>query len=292
MGVMTGTTRLLGVMGDPIAHSLSPVMHNAALAEMGLDFVYVPLAVKPADLAVALEGLRAIALIGFSVTIPHKQAILPLLSEVDPLANAVGAVNTVRWTPQGWQGTNTDIFGFLSPLKALHRDWNNTSVLVLGQGGAARAVVAGCAQLGCPRIQVVGRNPDKLNQFQASWSSPEIQARLSVRPWGDLDQLLPEATLVVNTTPVGMPPQVNDSPLTSQQLALIPPGAIAYDLIYVPKPTLFLEEAKTHGLYTLDGLEMLVQQGAKALQLWTGQEVPVGRMRSALEQYLGLDRVR
>jgi shikimate dehydrogenase len=264
-------------------------MHNAALAEMGLDLVYVPLAVKAEDLAVALEGLRAIALVGFNITIPHKQAILPLLSQVDPLAAAVGAVNTVWWSDQGWQGTNTDVFGFLAPLKALERDWRRTPVVVLGSGGAARAVVAGCAQLGCPTIQAVGRDAEKLAQFQASWSLPEIQSRLSVHVWPTLDALLPQAGLVVNTTPLGMKPQVNASPLTPEQMALLPVGAIAYDLIYVPQPTRFLAEASARGLETLDGLEMLVQQGAEALRRWTQREVPVATMRTALQRYLGLN---
>lgn len=288
MSVITGTTRLLGVMGDPISHSLSPVMHNAALAEMGLDVVYVPLPVRGKDLAVALEGLRAIALIGFSLTIPHKQAILPLLSQVDPLAAAVGAVNTVWWTPQGWQGTNTDVFGFLAALKVLNQDWNTTPALVLGNGGAARAVVVGCAQLGCPSIHVVGRDAEKRAQFQASWSAVEIQTRLRVHDWESLGQLLPHAGLVVNTTPVGMKPKGNDSPLTTELIALLPERAIAYDLIYVPQPTRFLAEASARGLQTFDGLEMLVQQGAEALRRWTQQEVPVGTMRAALQRHLGL----
>lgn len=158
---ITGTTQLLAVIGDPVRHSFSPLMHNAAIARMGLDYVYVALPIKPADLAVALRGFGAIGLAGFNLTIPHKQAILPLLDGVSEVAQAVGAVNTVRWTGSGWVGTNTDVAGFLSPLIALGRDWSQTAAIVLGNGGAARAVVAGCSQLGCGAVHVVGAQSAK-----------------------------------------------------------------------------------------------------------------------------------
>ena len=170
MGVITGTTKLLGVIGYPVEHSLSPIMHNAALTSLSrnvgqrLDYIYVALSVGPADLATALAGFAAIGLRGFNVTIPHKQAILPLLDQVSAIAQAVGAVNTVWRTEQGWSGTNTDVQGFLAPLEG-QRDWQQTTALVLGSGGAARAVIAGCAQLGCKAIRVVGRDLQKLKYF-------------------------------------------------------------------------------------------------------------------------------
>ena len=146
--MITGSTRLLGVMGHPVEHSLSPIMHNAAIAHLGADFVYIPLPVAPDNLPKAIAGLEALGVRGFNLTIPHKQAIMPMLAEVSELAQAIGAVNTVWWTPQGWSGTNTDVAGFLAPLEALGRDWRSTTAVVLGNGGAARAVVAGCGQLG------------------------------------------------------------------------------------------------------------------------------------------------
>ncbi|NES23619.1 MAG: shikimate dehydrogenase, partial [Symploca sp. SIO3E6] len=149
MQLITGTTKLLGVIGDPVEHSLSPVMHNRAIASLGVDYVYLPLPIKPEDLAVAIAGFEAIGLVGFNITIPHKQAIIPLLSEVSDIAQGVGAVNTVYRTDGRWWGTNTDVAGFISPLQTLNRDWSQTKVVVLGYGGAARAVVVGCTQLGC-----------------------------------------------------------------------------------------------------------------------------------------------
>ena len=288
MQLITGTTKLLGVIGDPIEHSLSPVMHNAAIAHMGLDYVYLALPVKAADLGVAIAGFNAIGLVGFSVTIPHKQAIIPLLSEVSPVAKVVGAVNTVWRTDTGWSGTNTDVEGFIAPLQAYKRDWSQTTPVILGHGGAARAVVVGCAQLGCTKIHVVGRNVQKVSQFQQSWENASLPVTLNVHLWEELPQLLPQADLVVNTTPVGMYPHVQHSPLDVAAMQGLKKGAIAYDLIYTPNPTEFLRQAKQQGAITIDGLEMLVQQGAAALKIWLGQTPPVEIMRQSLQQYLGL----
>jgi shikimate dehydrogenase len=200
---ITGTTKLLGVIGHPVTHSLSPLMHNAALAQMGLDYLYVALPIAPDRLAEAVAGFGAIGLAGFNITIPHKQTIMPFLSEVSDLARAVGAVNTVWPTPDGWHGTNTDVAGFVAPLAAMTRDWAETTVVCLGNGGAARAVVAGCDQLGCRRIQVFGRSPEKLVNFHQSWQASPIALQLSVHPWADLASAIAGADLIVNTTPIG-----------------------------------------------------------------------------------------
>ncbi|MBD2120027.1 shikimate dehydrogenase [Trichocoleus sp. FACHB-262] len=288
MKLITGTTKLLGVIGDPIKHSLSPVMHNAAIAALGLDYVYVALPVAPSDLATAIAGFAAIDLRGFSITIPHKQAIIPLLNQVSDVAQAIGAVNTVWCTEQGWSGTNTDVIGFLAPLKTYDRDWSQTTAVILGNGGAARAVVAGCAQLGCAAVKVVGRDRQKLAAFQQSWVNSPIPVELSIHTWEELPSLLPDAGLLVNSTPIGMHPHDQASPLEDAIATQIAQGAIAYDLIYTPSPTRFLRQAQQQGAIAIDGLEMLVQQGAAALELWVGQSAPVEVMRQALRDYLGL----
>ena len=285
--MITGKTKLLGVIGDPISHSLSPLMHNAALAAMGLDFAYLPFAIKLADLATAIAGFAAIEVHGFNITIPHKQAIIPLLAAVTPVAQAVGAVNTVWRTATGWSGTNTDVEGWLAPLRSLPQDWANTKVLILGNGGAARAVVAGCAQLGCTEIYVAGRDRHKLQTFQQSWATSPFRINLQVHLWEQLAELLPQAGLVVNTTPIGMPPQVERSPLTLADVERLPANVIAYDLVYTPNPTLFLQQVQAKGGVAIDGLEMLIQQGAAALQIWTQQPVPVDIMRQTLQRHLG-----
>lgn len=288
MQTIKGTTKLLGVIGSPIEHSLSPVMHNAAIAALGLDYVYLPFPIKPEQLAEAIAGFSAIGLVGFNVTIPHKQAIIPLLTEVSPVAQAVGAVNTVWRTNNGWSGTNTDVEGFLAPLKAYNWDWQKKVAVILGNGGAARAVVAGCCQLGFAEIHVVGRDRDKLIVFQNSWSNSPLAVNISVHLWEDLPQLLPQASLLVNTTPIGMHPHVDETPVDATVMAKLPTSAIAYDLIYTPNPTQFLKIAQANGAVAIDGLEMLVQQGATALQIWLQQPVPADIMRQSLKQRLGL----
>jgi shikimate dehydrogenase len=206
------------------------------------------------------------------------------LSEVSELAEAVGAVNTVYPTARGWGGTNTDVQGFLAPLVEL-RDWRQSTAVVLGSGGAARAVVAACHQLGCPQIWVVGRSPEKLQTF-LHWKDAPLGVNLSVYAWDQLADLLPAADLLVNTTPIGMSPQVQASPLSVSEVNQLQRGAIVYDLIYTPRPTQLLQLAQAQGATTLDGLEMLVQQGAAALQLWLQQPVPVEVMRRSLLENL------
>lgn len=286
MTIITGKTKLLGIIGDPVEHSLSPVMQNAAIAQLGVDYIYIPFPVKPENLAIALNGFATIGVMGFNATIPHKQAIIPLLSEITTTAQLVGAVNTVWRTETGWKGTNTDVIGFLAPLKPLKRHWNTIKPIILGNGGAARAVVVGLAQLGCPHICVVGRDKDKLTQFKQSWVNSELTAMITVHSWDELSGMVSETELIINTTPIGMFPNSNHSPVESNLWKKLPSNAIAYDLIYIPSPTQFLQDAQQQGLMIIDGLDMLVYQGAAALEIWLQQPVPAEVMSQALRQYL------
>jgi shikimate dehydrogenase len=291
--MITGKTQLLGVIGDPISHSLSPVMHNAAIQVMNMtndqdqvDYVYLPFPIKTENLAGAIACLQNIGVKGFNVTIPHKQTIMPLLTEVSVIAQAVGAVNTVYLTANGWAGTNTDMDGFIAPLKQY--DWANKTAIILGNGGSSRAVVAGCHQLGMKEIHVLGRNQTKLQEFLDSWQNSPLPVNLQVHDWQEIDHLISDCALLVNTTPLGMYPNVHESPLSQQVVNKLTPNTIVYDLIYTPNPTKFLAEAQQQGTIIIDGLEMLVQQGAIALQLWLKRPVPVDIMRQSLQKHLGL----
>jgi len=296
--MITGKTKLLGVIGYPVEHSLSPVMHNAAIQAINnqqnkqnlIDYVYLPFPIKPEDLNTAIAGFSAIGVQGFNITIPHKQSILPLLSEISDIAQAVGAVNTVYRKDQGWVGTNTDVDGFLAPLKTYNWDWHQKVAVILGNGGASRAVVAGCAQLGCGEIHVLGRSEDKLTAFQKSWLNSPLPVKITIHKWEKMSSLISQANLLVNTTPVGMYPHIEKSPVDEAMFESLSPGAIVYDLIYIPNPTKFLEQAQVRGAIAIDGLEMLVQQGATALELWLQQSVPVDIMRYSLRQHLGLSQ--
>ena len=244
MKLITGKTKLLGIIGAPVEHSLSPVMHNAAIAELGVDYVYVPFPVREVELAEAIRGFEVIGVQGFNITIPHKQSIMNFLAEVTNTAKMVGAVNTVWHNGSGWHGTNTDVKGFIAPLKEISRDWSSTKAIVLGNGGAARAVVAGLEELGCREIQIVGRDRQKLLNFAQSWQNTlKIASLLKVYEWDKLPELLPSADLLVNTTPVGMYPEIDNSPVSSQLMQQLKPEAIVYDLIYTPSPTKLLSFA-------------------------------------------------
>lgn len=286
MPPITGKTKLLGVIGHPIAHSLSPVIHNAALQAIASDYVYAAFPIAPDDLAVAIKGLGASGVQGLSVTIPHKQAVMPLLVKITETAQLVGAVNTLWRGDYGWQGTNTDVEGFLAPLLELNRDWSEISAVVLGNGGAARAVVVGLGQLGCKEIIVVGRSQEKLAQFKDSWAAHKITQALQVLPWKALATVLPRTGLLINSTPIGMEPHPDQSPVEHSLIEKLPPTAIAYDLIYTPRPTEFLRQAQERELITIDGAEMLVQQGAAALKIWLQRDVPLDVMRQALLAHL------
>ncbi|MCT0208206.1 shikimate dehydrogenase [Synechococcus sp. CS-1332] len=285
-----GGTALVGVLGDPVRHSLSPAMHNAAIAELGLDWAYLALPVAAADLAVVLRALAAIDCRGLNVTLPHKQAAAELADELTPLAQRLGAVNTlVRRDGGGWLGTNTDVEGFLAPLRPLAA----REALVLGCGGSARAVVAGLVDLGLDCIRVAGRDATRLDPFIrscAGWAPGLVPLAWGPDSTGSADPLgaaLASTDLVVNTTPVGMasgsdPTAAERSPLRPVQVAALSPEAIVYDLIYTPRPTALLRLARHQGCRTIDGLEMLVQQGAASLRLWSGlKEMPVIAMRAA-----------
>jgi shikimate dehydrogenase len=280
---ITAHTALLGVLGHPVGHSLSPAMHNAAIDALGLDWVYLALPVPAEGLATVVRGLEAIGCRGLNVTIPHKQAVAGLCRRLSPLAERVGAVNTlVPLEGGGWLGTNTDVEGFLTPLRG--QSWQGRQALVLGNGGSARAVVAALVELELDTITVVGRRPEALAAFAADCSSwaPRLGTCTLDRP---LEPLLAAADLVVNTTPVGM--NSDQCPLSPGQLAVLRPMATVYDLIYVPRPTQLLRQAAARGCSTIDGLTMLVHQGAASLRLWSGRsDVPVAAMAAAAEAAL------
>ena len=293
---ITGATALVGVLGNPVRHSLSPAMHNAALAELGLNWVYLALPAPPERLEQVLDGLEAVGCRGLNVTIPHKQAVVSLVAELSPLARRLGAVNTlVPRADGGWFGTNTDVEGFLAPLRSgPFGPWTGKRALVLGCGGSALAVVAGLVELGLESIKVAARQPAALEAFLATGAGWSEACRLEGLAWGgSLAQALAGVDLVVNTTPVGMasltdPAAALRCPLTAPELEALQPQTLVYDLIYTPRPSQLLRQAAARGCPSLDGLEMLVQQGAAALRHWSGlSEIPVEAMRQAALAELG-----
>ena len=258
-------------MGYPVTYSLSPLMHNRALEVLQLDYVYLAFPVPIDRFSEVMAGFFACeSIVGFNLTIPHKEQILPYLKDISPLAQTVGAVNTVKRSGGGWVGTNTDVDGFCQPLVS----FSLATALILGSGGAAKATIVGCQKLGIKTIHVAGRSPDKLARLAD-------QFPVTIHPWERIDPLLPHLDLVVNCTPIGMADQPG-SPLSPSQIQNLPPNTIVYDLIYTPRPTPLLQLAQARGLTTIDGLAMLLHQGALALEFWLEVPAPLNAMAAAL----------
>ncbi len=290
---VSGKTQLIGLIGWPVAHSFSPAMHNAAAAAAGLDWVYLPLPVRPDGVETAVRGLPALGFRGVNVTIPHKQAIIPFLDEIDPAAQAIGAVNTIvvetedeRLKIEDWRlvGYNTDWSGLLADLAQLEEPVAGRDCLVLGAGGSARAVVYGLGAAG-GRVQVLARRAEQAQRLVADLETGflgEIRF-LEAKPLMALETAVSATTapLIINTTPLGMAPDVNNSPWPGN--LTFPPGAFVYDLVYNPRETKLIRQARADGLPAANGLGMLVQQGALAFQLWTGVMPDTAVMRHVLE---------
>jgi len=287
--MINGDTGLVGLLGNPVRHSLSPAMHNAALQALQLNWSYLALPCTSDNLQGVLQGLRAVNCRGLNVTIPHKQDVAELCQELSPLAKRLGAVNTL--TPidsGGWHGTNTDVEGFLTPLGE-ESSWNNRHGVILGCGGSARAVAAGLQRLGLASITVIGRRPEVLDGFIADLHHNDAPLTPCLHSSPVLPSLIEQADLVVNTTPVGMA-QHGDAqafPLGEAVWSHLQGSAVLYDLVYTPRPTAWLRWGQSRGHRCIDGLDMLVQQGAASLRLWSDRnDVPVETMRRAAEAAL------
>ncbi|MDY5365703.1 shikimate dehydrogenase, partial [Mitsuokella jalaludinii] len=265
--MIKGTTKNLGVMGWPIAHSLSPVLQNAAIEAAGLDYVYISLPVPPEKLKEAVAGLRAMQFAGWNVTIPHKQAIMAELDDVDEDARIIGAVNTVVNRDGHLTGYNTDCIGFMQPLAQHGFSPKGREVTLLGAGGAARAVIWGLLRAKAGRITLGVRNPVKAARLAEEFSP---YGEIQVLHWEDgaFADHLAVTDLLVNTTPLGMYPHIEGMPPVDW--AKLKKAALVYDIIYTPACTRFLSEAQAHGHAIINGEGMLAGQGAAAFALFTG----------------------
>lgn len=275
--------RLVGVLGWPVGHSLSPAMHNAALRALKLNWRYLLLPVHPDDIPDAVHGLRALGFAGANVTIPHKVAVCALMDELTPEALAVGAVNTIIIRDGRFTGHNTDAYGFLTALTNAGYAPACRPALVLGAGGAARSVVYALARAGA-RVAIHNRTPERAHALAAALAPHLPGVSLQIVSAAGLPAALLAADLVINTTSVGMTGGPPGSPLPAG--ARLRAGATAYDLIYAPRQTPFLRQARAAGLHAVGGLGMLVHQGARALELWTGRDAPVAVMQRAAQRAL------
>lgn len=279
---VTGAARLAGVMGWPVAHSRSPALHGFWLEEHRIDGAYVPLPVRPENLRRALQALPLLGFAGCNLTIPHKETALDLMDELDPSARRAGAVNTVVADRNGrLAGSNTDGFGFCEALKAGAAGWSAARgpAVVIGAGGAARAVVAALIDAGAPEIRLVNRTPAR-----AMALAKELRGPVHGVPWDDRAAALEGAALLVNATSLGMEGQ----PSLELPLDRLPAGAVVNDIVYAPLETPLLAAARARGNATVDGLDMLLHQARPGFAAWFGvmPEVTPG-LRQAVLRTLG-----
>lgn len=275
---ISGKTAICGIIGDPIEHTVSPAMHNAAFGHLGLDFVYVPFKVKSEDLELAIRGIKALNIRGLNVTIPHKVAVMPFLNEIDTLSEKIGSVNTIVNRDGELKGYNTDASGFWNALQAEKITPVGKKVIVLGAGGAARAIVFMLADKGA-ELTIVNRNQLRA-QALADMASAAFRKNIKALELNqeNLKVAIKEAEMIVNTTSVGMSPDNEETPVPAR---LLKSDLFVFDIIYNPLESRLLAEARKTGARTIGGMEMLIQQGAAAFELWTGKKPPVNIMRDA-----------
>ena len=269
MGI-NGKTILYGIIGDPVSHSLSPAMHNAAFAASNTDAVYLPFPAP--DIAAAVTGIRGLGIQGVSVTIPHKESVMPLLDAIDPVAVKIGAVNTIVNSYGSLTGLNTD---WLGATRALEDKINlgGKKAVILGAGGSARAIGFGLLEKGagvtlCSRTESRGRG--LADELGCPWISLAESERLS-------------GEILINATSVGMVPHIENTPVSEE---LVSRFRVVMDIVYAPMKTRLLQGAENEGCAIINGLEMLLYQGVAQFELWTGQTAPVAIMREALARAL------
>ncbi len=284
--VLRGTTKLVGVIGFPVEHSLSPPMHNAAFRQLGMDWAYVAYRVEPERVPDAIQGLVALGMVGLNVTIPHKQAAAAHVDDLDPAARALQSVNTIHNVAGKLKGYSTDGPGFVRSVEETGATLPGKAVTLIGAGGSARAVAHALVSAGVGGLTLVARRPQKAEEVA------RVVTESTGRPVAVLDLAADAAReaargsdVVIDSTSVGMYPKVDVPPVIPADW--LRPGQLVCDLTYNPRETCLLKAARHAGADTLDGTGMLVHQGAIAFEIWTGVPAPVETMREALLRALG-----
>jgi shikimate dehydrogenase len=285
--MIDGHTQLVGLIAWPIGHTLSPAMHNAAFDALDLNWRYVPLPVRPDRVEAAVRGLAALGFVGCNVTVPHKQAVLPFLDTIAPGASAFGAVNTIVVEQNGddratVKGDNTDYQGFIGSLRSEGFEPKGKKAVVVGGGGGARAVVFGLLQAGVTDVLVFDIVPEQVQALLADLKDARL--RTLDKTAETLVESVRVVDLLVNATPVGMLPKVEESVWPDD--VPVPAHLTVFDLVYNPLETKLLRQAKAAGARAIGGLDMLVRQGAISFQMWTGREPPIEVMRAACKDGL------
>ncbi len=275
-----GSTNIVGLIGHPVEHSFSPPMHNAAFDELGMDYAYVAFDVNPDDLKSAISGAQSLNIKGFNVTIPHKIEVMQYLDELDDVARLIGAVNTIDF--KNMKGYNTDGIGAIRAIEEV-TSVKNKNVVVAGAGGASRAISFYLAKFGAKSITLLNRNVSKAE----SLASDILESNLIGNVYSDsIENInLDNCDILVDTTPLGMHPHIDDEPIVSADN--MHDDLVVFDAVYNPNETVLLKEAIKAGAKPVYGIKMLLYQGAESFKIWTGQDAPVEVMEKALNEFLG-----
>lgn len=282
--MISGSTKLVALIGDPVERSLSPAIHNAAFKELGLNFVYVALRVPEGALADAIAGARALGVVGLNVTVPHKIGVLDLLDELDESASRVGAVNTIKNDGGKLTGFDTDGLGAVRALESEVGELKGHKVLLLGAGGAARAIAFSLVDAGA-KLTLSNRTAEKSKRLAVTVkerAGAEVEQVELERE--KLKEVIRGSDVLINATSVGMHPNTDRTLVTADMMR---PGLVVDDIVYEPLRTRLLQEAEKAGARTVSGLGMLVHQAAASFEIWTGKEAPLEVMKAAAERELG-----
>lgn len=279
MNTITGHTGLTALLGSPVAHSISPLMHNESFRLLGLDYVYLCFDVNEDTFLLLLEGLKTCGIRGFNLTMPNKNKIVELLDELSPEAQLIGAVNTVLNDNGKLIGFNTDGYGFMQSVRDAGHDVKGKAVTVMGVGGASMAICAQSALDGASAVRIFARRSSRYwNRTQKFVENLHARTGCEVCLYDNddtkaLKEAIDSSYLLINATSVGMVPDIDDSIIKDP--SLFRPGLVVADVVYEPQETRLLREAKAAGCQTFNGMYMLLHQGAKAFKIWTGQDMPV-----------------
>ena len=286
--MITSKTNFLALIGNPVKHSLSPIMHNAAIKFLGLDLIYFSIPCNEKDFEIVIKSLSKINCKGINITIPFKEKALNYCSKISPVAEQIKAVNTLKPNGKGeWYGINTDVEGFIYPLENLNL--TNKQAIILGSGGAARSAIQGLTNLKMSEIIVISRNQISLDSLLFDFKNYKKLKGINIKN-PNIPDLINSADLIINTTPVGMSNHRStkeELPFGDNFWTSLNSETVIYDLIYNPKETRLLNFSRSKGCQTINGIKMLISQGAKSLSYWTdGLDIPFEIMEEAIKKHL------
>ena len=294
--MINGKTKILGVIGDPIEHTFSPAMQNAGLNALNLNYIYLPFNVKSKNISSSIGGAKSLGVKGLNVTIPHKRDVLAVLDDIDPIAEMIGAVNTIQFNEDDegnvlTKGYNTDAYGCLRAIEEVE-SVKNKKVTIVGAGGASRAIAFQMASSNISELSILNRNFNKAESLAEDLKSnlrkldSDIDVNISACEMDNLKDELDNSDVLIDTTPLGMYPNVNDEPIASSEM--LHEDMIVNDIVYTPMETSLLKEAKKANARIVYGYKMLLYQGIRSFEIWLEREAPIKEMEKALLDVLGI----